>query len=61
MKSDDVVKEVAARVKTQKGLDPDVMKCVVDALLTNDDPIASVDALDSQLYAIAVRRAGKKK
>jgi hypothetical protein len=56
-----VVKEVAARVKTQKGLDPDVMKCVVDALLTNDDPIASVDALDSQLYAIAVRRAGKKK
>lgn len=61
MKSDDVVKDVATRVKAQQGLDPDVVKCVVDALLTSEDPVASVEALDTQLYAIAVRRAVKKK
>jgi hypothetical protein len=61
MRSDEVVKEIAARVKALKGLDADVVKCVVDALLTTDDPMREVEALDSQLYTLAQRRTGKKK
>ena len=61
MKSDDVVNEVAARLKKRKGLDPEVVKCVIDTLLASEDPVGAVDGLDTQLYTLAVRRAGKKK
>ncbi len=60
MRSENVVKEVAARLKKRKDLDPDVVKSVIESLLLNDDPVGSVDALDSQLYKIAMRRAEKK-
>lgn len=60
MRSEDVVKEVATRLKKRKELDPDVVKSVIESLLLNDDPVRSVDVLDSQLYKIAMRRAEKK-
>lgn len=60
MSPDDVVKEVAGRLKKRKDLDPDVVKNVIDALLTTHDPVGSVDALDSKLLNIAMRRAEKK-
>jgi hypothetical protein len=58
--SDEVVKEIAARLKKRKDLDPDVVTSVTEALLTTGDPVAAVDALDSQLYKVAMRRAEKK-
>lgn len=60
MSSDEVVKEIAAKLRKQKGLDPDVVKNVIEALLTTEDPVRSVETLDSQLYKIAMRRAEKK-
>lgn len=60
MRSDDVLKDVAARLKKRKELDPDVVKNVIESLLLNDDPVGSVDALDTQLYKIAMRRAEKR-
>ena len=60
MSSDDVVKKVAAHLKISKDLDADIVKSVIDTLLKDSDPVRSVDALDTQLYTIAMRRAGKK-
>lgn len=60
MSSDDVVKEVAGRLKKRKDLDPEVVQNVIDALLMTNDPVKFVDVLDGQLYTIAMRRAGKK-
>lgn len=60
MSSDAVVKEIAAKLKKRKDLDPDVVKSVTEALLTTEDPVRSVDVLDSQLYKIVMRRAEKK-
>jgi hypothetical protein len=60
VRSDDVLKDVAARLKKRKELDPDVVKNVIESLLLNDDPVGSVDALDTQLYKIAMRRAEKR-
>jgi hypothetical protein len=58
--ADDVVKEIANQLKGRKGLDPAVVNTVISALLDTDNPIGSVDALDSQLYTIAMRRTEKK-
>lgn len=60
MSSDAVVNEIAARLKKRKDLDPDVVKAVTEALLNAENPVAGVDALDTQLYKIAMRRAEKK-
>jgi hypothetical protein len=60
MSAEEVLKQVAARLRGDKTLDPGVVKSVIDSLVESSDPVGSVDALDSQLYTIAMRRAEKK-
>lgn len=60
MNADDVMNEIANRLKTRKSLDQTIVKSVIETLIASDDPVSAVDALDSQLYTIAMRRVEKK-
>ena len=60
MSAEDVITQVVVGLKRRHDLDPTVVKSVIDTLLTTGNAAGSVDALESQLYTIAMRRAEKK-
>ena len=60
MNSEDVLSQIAGRLRARKNLNSDVVKSVVETVLKATDALASVDTLDTQLYNIAMRRAEKK-
>jgi len=60
MNADELLQDIAEKLRTSSDLDPEVIACVIDSLVLRADPMKAVETVEITLHTLAMRRAAQR-